>query len=124
MAEILQKNGSDFGPNDQVYCEAALHFYFNSSLNQGSVQEMLDLLNDAHFFRGTHTMARDETSHTATPGPNSPNDYLQYGVGHADDIYYLFKGVLGLKSLVRVDYHGSAPRTSAACSSSADISRL
>ena len=28
------------------------------------------------------------------------------------------QGVLGLKSLVRVDYHGSAPRTSAACSSS------
>ena len=26
--------GSDFGPNDQVYCEAALRFYFNSSLNQ------------------------------------------------------------------------------------------
>ena len=35
--------------------------------------------------------SRDETSQTATPGPNSPNDYLQYGVSHADDIYYLFK---------------------------------
>ena len=34
---------------------------------------------------------RDETSETATPGPNSPNDYLQYGVSHADDIYYIFK---------------------------------
>ena len=26
--------GSDFGANDQAYCEAALTFYFNSSLNQ------------------------------------------------------------------------------------------
>ena len=26
--------GSDFGPNDEVYCEAALRFYFNSSLDQ------------------------------------------------------------------------------------------
>ena len=33
------------------------------------------------------------------------------------------QGVLGLKSLVRVDYHGSAPRTSAACSSSLDLKR-
>jgi len=101
------KNGSDFGANDKAYCEAALPFYFNSSLNQDCVQKMLDLLNDAHFFRGTHAMARslasqvatyqymltfrDETSETATPGPNSPNDYLQYGVSHADDIYYIFK---------------------------------
>ena len=26
--------GSDFGPNDEVYCEEALRFYFNSSLDQ------------------------------------------------------------------------------------------
>ena len=33
-AETQIFQGSDFGPNDEVYCEAALHFYFNSSLNQ------------------------------------------------------------------------------------------
>ena len=34
LADLQIFQGSDFGPNDQVYCEAALRFYFDSSLNQ------------------------------------------------------------------------------------------
>ena len=49
------------------------------------------VLNDSFNFHKRQVLLRDETSHTATPGPYSPNDYLQYGVSHADDIYYLFK---------------------------------
>ena len=49
-----------------------------------------------------HYFSRDETSLTATPGPNSPNDYLQYGVSHADDIYYLFKVSPGWGYLVNI----------------------
>ena len=35
-----------------------LEIRFPTSIFQGCVQKMLDMLNDAHFFRGTHTMAR------------------------------------------------------------------
>ena len=34
---------------------------------------------------------RDETSFTSVGGPNYWNEYLQYGVSHCDDFFYIFK---------------------------------
>jgi len=101
MGRSLYSNGSDYGPYDEEYSVKAMEFYFNNSLGQDNLQDMFDLLNDAHFFRGIHKTVlllsrsvpvyqylltfRDETSFTATPG-----NYSHIGVGHADDIYYIF----------------------------------
>jgi len=94
-------------PQTVEYCQAAMGFYFNNSLGQDDMQRMLDFLNDVHFFRATDTMARslsayvpayqymltfrDETSFTSVGGPNYWNEYLQYGVSHCDDFFYIFK---------------------------------
>ena len=34
---------------------------------------------------------RDETSFTSVGGTNYWNEYLQYGVSHCDDFFYIFK---------------------------------
>ena len=35
--------------------------------------------------------SRDETSFTSVAGPSYYNEYLQYGVSHCDDFFYIFK---------------------------------
>jgi len=95
------------GPHATEYCRAAMDFYFNNTLGQDDMQKMLDFLNDVHFFRATDTTARslsayvptyqymltfrDETSFTSVAGPSFYNEYLQYGVSHCDEFFYIFK---------------------------------
>ena len=53
--------------------KCAMYFSQNISIRvilQDCVQKMLDLLNDAHFFRGTHIMARLWIIHVQLPQEN------------------------------------------------------
>ena len=57
--------------------KCAIYFSQNISIRvilQDCVQKMLDLLNDAHFFRGTHIMARLWIIHVQLPPENQNLD--------------------------------------------------
>jgi len=96
----LDKNGSDFGPHDVAYAEAVKDFYFNGSVSQEKVGNLVDVRTDTFFVRGVHDMVlylrkfvpvyqyiftfRDETSFTFTPGLN-----MEFGVAHGDELGFL-----------------------------------
>jgi len=119
---------SFIGPHVTEYCQAAMDFYFNNSLGQDDMQRMLDFLNDVHFFRATDTTARslaayvptyqylltfrDETSFTSVGGPNYWNEYLQYGVSHCDDFFYIFKFDLDYSNWSELNWFTSRAMTS------------